>query len=300
MRPSFALPAAMLAVLGILPAAPARGLTADELVAKNLEARGGAARLDAIHSLRLSGKFTFGSGSSQVEAEWAALIRRPDGMRDELTMQGLTMVSAWDGRDAWSLNPFRGRRDAQKDSADDARRRAQDAELDGPLLHWRDKGHSVEYLGTEDVDGSAAYKLRVDRKDGDTQILYLDPDYFLEIRIETVSHVRGTEETTVADLGSYRRVAGVWFPFAIDVGAKGSPPSARLADRARDGQCGGRRRPLPPAAGGDSGGAGDPPRGERSIRRHRGRPAAAGRRSPGPRRRRPLRSRGPATSARRR
>ena len=202
--------------------------------------------------------------------------------------------------DAWTLNPFRGRRDAQKDSADDARERARDAELGGPLLHWRDKGHTIEYLGTEDVDGTAAYKLRVQRQDGDIQVLYLDPDYFLEIRIETVSHVRGTEETTVADLGSYGQVAGVWFPFAIDVGAKGEPPQATAPDRERDGERGRRRRALPHAAGGYSGGAGDPPRGERSIRRHRGRPAAAGRRSPGPRRRRPLRSRGPATSARRR
>ena len=115
-----------------------------------------------------------------------------------------------------------------EDSADEAKDRAREADLDGPLVHWREKGHRVEYLGTEDVDGTPAHKLRVTRKDGDTQYVYLDPDYWLEIRVVTVSRVRGVERVTETDLGGYAQVAGVWIPFSIESGPKGRPPRERV------------------------------------------------------------------------
>ncbi len=207
---------------------PARAVTVDELVAKNLEARGGASKLDAIRSVRLTGKAVFGFGDAQIEAGWGQLRKRPGMIRTEVTLQGLTNVEAYDGRDAWTLDPFQGRRDAQRDSADDARERAREADIEGALVRWREKGHKIDYLGTEDVDGTPAHKLRVNRKDGDTEYVFLDPDYFLEIRIETVSHVRGTERITEADLGSYEQVEGIWIPFSIEAGRKGEPRTARI------------------------------------------------------------------------
>jgi photosystem II stability/assembly factor-like uncharacterized protein len=209
-------------------ASPAAPITAEELIAKNLEARGGAAKLGALRSLRVTGREVFGSGDRPIQAAWAQIQKRPGMIRTETTLQGLTAVETYDGKDAWTLDPFEGRRDAQRDSADDARIRAREADIEGPLVHWREKGHRVEYMGTEDVDGTPAHKLRVTLKDGDTQYLFLDPDYFLEIRIETVSHVRGTERISEADLGSYEQVDGLWIPFSIDAGAKGRPRSARI------------------------------------------------------------------------
>ncbi len=221
-------PAITFAAVLALPAAPAPGLaaapaalTADEVVAKNLAARGGADKLAAIRSLRLTGKAVFGFGDSTIEASWARVQKRPGMVRTEVSLQGLTAVDAYDGNEGWSLQPFGGRRDAQRQSADDTKSLAQDADLEGPLVRWREKGHRVEYLGTEDVDGTLAHKLRVDLKDGDTKYLYLDPDYFLEIRIETVSRVRGAEQVSETDLGSYEQVEGVWIPFAIESGGKG-------------------------------------------------------------------------------
>src|SRR5262249_24628011 len=90
-------------------------------------------------------------------------------VRSELTVQGLTQINAYDGHEGWHIQPFQGRREPEKASEDDARSLAQEAELDGPLIDWRAKGHRIEYLGTEDTDGTPAIKLRVTRKDGDLQ-----------------------------------------------------------------------------------------------------------------------------------
>jgi len=210
---------------GARAAAPApTPLTVDEIVAKYVAARGGAERLAAIRSLRMTGRLRFGA----TEAPASRIVKRPGMIRNEFTLQGLTAVDAYDGKEAWAMEPFGGRREAEKRSAEDAKSSAQDADIEGPLVNWRQKGHRVEYLGTEDVGGTKALKLRVELKDGDTKTIYLDPDHYLEIRIETISRVRGSERTFVTDLGSYEQVAGVWFPFAMDTGAKGRPPGQRM------------------------------------------------------------------------
>ncbi len=224
MRFAVAVVAAFLA----LPAGSANALTMDEILARYVEARGGAAKIEAIKSLRATGKVVLGGGEFAIEEAWGRLQKRPGMIRSEITLQGLTSVEAFDGQESWSLSPFQGRRDAEKGSADDARDMAQRADIEGPLVHWREKGHRVEYLGTEDVDGTPAHRLRVTLKGGDTQYVFLDPDYFLEIRVETIARVRGTELVTETDLGSYEQVAGVWFPFSIESGRKGEPRRSRI------------------------------------------------------------------------
>ena len=220
-------PAAAFALLLLSPP-PAGALTADEVVARHVEALGGAARLAKIQSVRLTGKARFGFGDFEFAAEWAQLQKRPGMVRTETTLQGLTAVEAYDGRESWSLDPFQGRRDAEKNSADEAKLMAQNADFEGPLVGWRAKGHRVEYLGTEDVDGTPAHKLRVTLKDGDVKEIFLDPDYFLEIKEVSTTHIRGTERVTEADFGSFERVEGIWIPFSIEAGRKGRPRSTRI------------------------------------------------------------------------
>jgi photosystem II stability/assembly factor-like uncharacterized protein len=202
--------------------------TLDDILAKNLAARGGEAKLRELKTLRLTGRVMLGGGNFSLEAAWGQIQKRPGLVRSEITVQGLTQIGAYDGREGWTVSPFQGRRDAERATTDDARTSAQQAELDGPLVGWRAKGHRLEYLGTEDTDGTLALKLRVNRKDGDVQYVYLDPDSYLEIRITTVHKVRGAEEITESDLGGYQQVAGVWLPFAIESGSKGGPRQLRV------------------------------------------------------------------------
>jgi photosystem II stability/assembly factor-like uncharacterized protein len=213
----------------LLCAGSARALTVDEVLARNTEARGGLVKIKAIKSVRATGKALFGGDEYSVEAGFAQVQKRPGMVRNETTLQGLTAVEAWDGAEGWAMRPFDGRKDPQRQSADDAKSLAQDGDLEGPLVDSKAKGHRVEYLGTEDVDGTPAHKLRVSLKDGDVEYLYLDPDSFLEIRAVIEHHVRGTEHVSEVDIGSYGQVAGVWFPFSYEIGRKGAPRHARYS-----------------------------------------------------------------------
>lgn len=199
-------------------AAGAQAMTADELVAKNLQARGGAAKIEAIKTLKSDGKLLIGG---QFELHFTQYQKAPESVRNEASLQGLTMVQAWDGKEAWQISPFQGRKDPEKMSADDAKGLADDAPIGGPLVDWKARGSKLDYLGSEDVDGTEAYKLKVTLKNGDIDYVYLDPDHFLEIRIVSQRSVRGTLVEATTDFGDYEQVDGVYFPFSIASESKG-------------------------------------------------------------------------------
>ena len=188
----------------------ASAITADELIAKNIQARGGIDKLHAISAMHTEGKLRLGGG---LEAKTETFAIAPDKMRFEFTLQGLTAVNAWDGQQGWAIQPFQGRRDPQKTSLDDNKQLIEGADILGPLVDYKAKGNRVEYLGTEDIDGTDAHKLRVTRKSGDSQVIYLDPDQFLEIRVVDHRMIRGQEQVETTDLGEYEKVDGVYFPF---------------------------------------------------------------------------------------
>ena len=194
-------------------AAPlAHALTVDELLARNLEARGGADKVAAIKTLKLEGKLLFGG---QFELALTQYQKAPDSVRTEASLQGLTAVQAWDGKDAWQISPFQGRKDPEKMTADDAKALADDAPIAGALIGAKERGARIDYLGTEDVDGTDAHKLKVTLKNGDIEYVYLDPDHFLEIRTVAKRSVRGTQVESTTDFGDYEEVAGVFFPFSL-------------------------------------------------------------------------------------
>ena len=201
--------------------------TVDELVSKNIEAKGGANALHALQSLRLTGKMLVQYGG-QIELAYLQTKKRPSEVRTEASLQGMTQIEAYDGKEGWKVWPFFGRKDPEKMSADDVKPLLEDAEIDGPLVDWKTKGSTVEYLGTEDVDGTPAYKLKVVRKNGDVSFVYLDPDHFLEIRVVTQRIRHGAQEEVETDLGDYEKAAGVFVPTSIESGRKGAPDKQKI------------------------------------------------------------------------
>ena len=129
--------------------------TVDELVAKNIEAKGGATTMKNLQTLRTTGKLLV-PGQGLIELGYVQIKKRPDEVRTEASLQGMTQIEAYDGKEGCKVSPFFGRKDPERMSADDVKALVEDTEMDGPLADWKTKGSTVEYLGTEDVDGTAA------------------------------------------------------------------------------------------------------------------------------------------------
>lgn len=218
-----ALPALLLAF-----ATAAQAETAQDLIAKNLAARGGAEKLAAIHSYQAKGELRFPGDFRLAYTETRACTTAVNcSVRVEAAIQGLAVVQAYNGKSGWRINPFEGRRDAAQMGADEARALSDEAIIEGALLSAAARGGKVDYLGREDVDGTLAYKLRVAQKDGTVYTYYLDPDVFLEIKVIERRTIRGSEQETESDLGDYELVNGVYFPFSITSG----PRNSALSDR---------------------------------------------------------------------
>lgn len=205
--------------------AAAEELTVDQIVAKNIQAHGGMEKMKAVKTLRMTGKMTVGPG---MEAPVTLEFKRPKNMRMEISVQGLTAIQAYDGKTGWAVMPFQGKKEAEPMGEDDLKDAEEQADMDGPLVDYKDKGNKVELMGKESVEGSDAYKLKVTLKSGDVRYLYLDPDSFLEIKGEAKRTIRGTERETESTMADYKEVEGMMFPFSIEAGMKGSPQKQKI------------------------------------------------------------------------
>jgi hypothetical protein len=195
--------------------------TAEELVAKNLEARGGIEKIKAIKTLRMSARMQQGGFMAQV----LSIAKAPNLLRQEFTIQGMSQVEVADGSTGWKISPFEGRKDPERLGEDELRPLMEDADFYGPLVDYRNKDNKIEYLGHDTVDGDDVYRLKVTLANGDIVYYYLDPDTYLEIRTEKLVFVRGSVQESMTNLGSYKLVNGVYFPFSLEVGSKQDPGS---------------------------------------------------------------------------
>jgi hypothetical protein len=212
--------------VGLLLPLAGQAQTLDEIIAKHIKARGGMDKLKAIQTVRITGKMIQGPG---LEAPFTLEMKRPNNGRLEFTFQGLTAVQAYDGKNGWEIMPFGGRKDPQPMSPEDVKEAEEQADMDGPLVDYKAKGHQVELVGKDKVEGTDAYKLKVTLKNGDLRYYYLDAEYFLDLKMESKRNVRGTDREFENSYGDYKEVGGVMFPYSIDSGVKGSPEKQKIA-----------------------------------------------------------------------
>jgi hypothetical protein len=214
------------AALWAVPAAPvASAQSADSIITRYIQTSGGMAKIQAIQTLRRTGKFTGGGG---FEAVVVQENKRPNSVREEFSLQGMTGINAYDGRTGWKIEPWQGKRDPEPLSEEEMRQILEDADFDGPLINYQQKGNTVELIGMEQVEGTEAYKLKVTLGNGDVSYYYMDTEYYVPIKIETQRMIRGAQQEFETSLGDYKQVAGVYLPHAYEMGRRGSQDRSRI------------------------------------------------------------------------
>jgi outer membrane lipoprotein-sorting protein len=206
---------AALPVLGQTP-------TVDELLARNLASRGGAEKLKAISTRKVTGKVTVQvpmppgaeqqaqSAPQTLEMPMQVLAKRPNLMLQEMKMQDRRVVTAFDGQQAWAMNPMIGPsaqllKDAQAELIRDQ------AQFDGPLTYARQRGDKMEVLGKEDVDGTSTWKLAITH-DNKTTTVYLDEKTGLERKVAASVNQNGTQVLVESVISDYQPVDGIMVP----------------------------------------------------------------------------------------
>ena len=201
-----------LAIFSTLTSITAAGVssaqTVEEIIAKNLQARGGIEKFKSVNSMKITATVT-AQGMKLPVTIWS---KRPNMMREETDFQGQKMVRAFDGTTAWTINPMMGGSTPQALSGSAANMAMDSADLEGPLVDYKEKGHTIEFVGNETLDGRDVHHLKITRKTGTVQHLYIDAETGLERKTVITLEQGGKKVDLEVHLTDFKSVDGLMMP----------------------------------------------------------------------------------------
>ena len=211
---------ALLLVLGVLFCIPsqAQDLTLETVLDRHFDALGGLELIQGIETMEGTGRMTVGPG---MEAAFTRYAKRPNKVRLEIEIQGMTGVQAFDGETAWMFMPFMGQTSPELMPDDMAAAMLQEADMDGPLVDYASKGNQVELLGMED----GAHKLQVTLKTGDVQYYHIDAETFLLRSVTGAMSMEGMDLEFTTTFSDFRDINGLLIPHHIDMTGMSGPGS---------------------------------------------------------------------------
>lgn len=215
-------PVALLAVT--VAALPAQNESLEEVLEGYYETVGGEEAWQQVETLKIEGRMTLGPN---MEAPFTVWNKRPRMSRVDFTFQGVTGTQAFDGETGWMIMPFMGNPNPEPMPDDQAAVMWEDSDVDGPLIGWQEEGTELELMGTEEVEGTPAHKLKLTLENGQERFLYLDADYYLPIRIEGTRQMQGQTVEFFATMGDYKPVDGLLMAHSVESGATNMPPGQR-------------------------------------------------------------------------
>ena len=229
--------ACSVATAGDAPATPAK-LTAEEIVARNVAARGGLQAWRSVQTMSLSGKMEAGGNNGpviptavrrsnqgmppprpteQVKLPFTMELKRPMKQRVEIQFKGQTAVQVFDGTNGWKLRPFLNRKDVEPYTPEEMKSVQLQSELDGPLVDYAAKGNKVELVGVEKVENRQAYNLKLTLKSGAESHVWIDTETFLEDKISgTPRRLDGKIHPVEVYYRDYRTVGNVKVPYLLE------------------------------------------------------------------------------------
>lgn len=196
--------------------ATASAQTLDEILAKNFEARGGLDKIKAVQSLKATGTLSIQGG--MMQGEFTMWQKRPNKLLMEVNVQGMEIVQAYDGEKTWRVLPtaLGGSGTAEEFSDAQAEQLIEQADMDGLLVDYKEKGHQVELVGKEDMEGTEVYRLKVTMASGLVTHVFLDAENFIELKYTATRELPGFGDAEVDTvLGDYKEVGGVMVPHSI-------------------------------------------------------------------------------------
>ncbi len=206
-------------VLFLLPLGAA-AQTAEEIVKKALEARGGVEKIKAVRSERVSGHVSF---SQSMEGTFVVELKRPLKMHVEITIEGQKIIRVYDGKSSgWMVNPFLETKEVQPLSPEDLKNISDESDFDGPLVDYKSKGNQIEFVSKESLDDKPVYRLKLTNKNGDVRFYFFDASSYLLLKWEGIRKSGEQELPWESFFSDFHEVQELKFPFRIDQGSPGT------------------------------------------------------------------------------
>jgi outer membrane lipoprotein-sorting protein len=171
----------------------------DEILAEHFAVIGQEKMLD-VNSFTTKGKIIQG----QFEIPFTSYHKRPMHFRSDATFQGMEIKSAFNGETGWSVNPFAGGTDPEPMTEEQIDRMKIQADFDGILYNYEEKGNIVEYTGTEEVDDIEVYVLKLTRQNGDVITYYIDSENYVILKTKSKMIIQEVETELETIYSNYK------------------------------------------------------------------------------------------------
>ena len=201
--------------------------TADEIIDNYIENTGGADNWAKVKSVKMN--ITVSQMGMEIPIEQYLSSEKT---YSKISIQGQEIKQGvFDGETLWSTN-FMSMKAEKSDQEDVQNVKDELAEFPDPFLNYKENGFTVELMGTEVVDGSDTFKLKLTKKpmvvDGEevpnVSIYYFDAENFVPIMMhEEVMSGPGKGMIMESKMSDYQEVEGLYMPFSMTQGVKGQP-----------------------------------------------------------------------------
>jgi hypothetical protein len=175
---------------------------AGEVISKHIAAIGGAENWKKVNSMVMSGSMSM----QGTDISMKRTVAHKTGFRNEISLMGMTGYQILTPTEGWSFMPFGGQTAPEAMTADDVKESQDDLDAQGALVDYAAKGHTVEYLGKEEVDGTECHKLKVAYKSGRTETMFFDPSSFYLIKSVSVRKANGQEVEMSTIFSNYEKL----------------------------------------------------------------------------------------------
>lgn len=186
--------------------------TADEIIEKHLNVLGGIDKLKTVQTVSMEGKIN----ANGMEIGMNMLTAKNKGFKMTIEVMGMKGWTIMTPDSGWVFMPFQGQTKPDAMTADQLKEGKDQLDLEGELVNYKEKGHTVEYLGMDDVEGTDCHKLKVLTKSGNTHYILIDPNSFHMVRRISKQKADGKEFEMQMDFANYKEVEGGYlFPHTV-------------------------------------------------------------------------------------
>ncbi len=182
---------------------------ADKILDKHFRAIG-QDKLSKIKTIDARGSASMMGMSTGIHM----MAKRPHKLRMVIELQGMEIITGYDGKTAWTMNPMTGSSVPVAMSGAEADGFMESADMDGKLWNYAQKGHKVELVGEEDVHGKASYVLKLTKAGGDDEKYYIDKESYLIVMVKATAPVNGAAMEVEAHMSDYKRIEGYMMPMS--------------------------------------------------------------------------------------
>jgi hypothetical protein len=186
--------------------------TLDEVIGKHLDAMGGKDKLLLLNSVVMDASMTM--QGAEIIVKMTQLHNK--GQRIDITAMGMAGYMIQTATEGWRFLPFQGQAKPEATPAETVKELVDGLDIQSPFLNYKEKGHQVELVGKEDVEGTEAFKIKLKMKSGLEQTIFLDPTTYYIIKAVTKSKATGQEQEQAQTFSNYKKLdSGYVFPFAM-------------------------------------------------------------------------------------